>query len=443
MTTPSTPLRLSPPEGTSRNGADDQLPVWANSTREVTRPPGLYKSPYPDSVKQSTDRILTTHTGSLPRTKELTKLLVARERGRHYNHDDFDREVQRGLGLVIDGQLDAGIDVVNDGEVPRVGFSTYVTERMSGFGGVSQRKQSLDLQKFPEWAKFGESQIGIAEDLARVWDTAQAQDAVHYEDDLAGITYDMNAFEKARASRAGEITETFVSAASPGIVTTTMLRDPNNPAYPTDRDYVLGVAEELRKEYEYIVSRGHILQLDAPDLAMERVIMFGDDPLPVFLDRVKLHIEALNLALVNIPADRVRLHVCWGNWQGPHQDDVPVADLLPLLYEAKVGALSIPLGNPRHEHESVAFKDNPLPDGMLLVPGVIDVTTNYLEHPQVVANRIQNAIDAVGDPTRVIAGIDCGLGTFASYEFIATDVGWAKLRALREGADIVSKRIWG
>ncbi|GAA4674950.1 uroporphyrinogen decarboxylase/cobalamine-independent methonine synthase family protein [Frondihabitans cladoniiphilus] len=396
-------------------------------------------------MKQSTDRILTTHTGSLPRTPALTKLLVARERGRDYDRADFDREARRALDLVLEGQLDAGIDVINDGEVPRVGFSTYVTERMSGFGGVSRRKQSLDLQKFPEWARFGETQIGVAEDLARVWDTAEAQDAVHYEDDLKGVTYDLDLFDQGlRApSVGGRATETFVSAASPGIVTTTMLRSLDNPAYATDRDYVFGVARELQKEYEYIVSRGHILQLDAPDLAMERVIMFGDDDLDVFLDRVRLHIEAMNLALENIPAEKVRLHVCWGNWQGPHQDDVPVATLLPLLYEAKVGALSIPLGNPRHEHENPAFRDQPLPDGMLLIPGVIDVTTNYLEHPEVVANRIQAAVDAVGDPTRVIAGIDCGLGTFASYEFIATDVGWAKLRALREGADIVSKRIWG
>ena len=394
-------------------------------------------------MKKSTDRILTTHTGSLARTPALTKLLVARERGREYSKADFECEAAIALDLVLDGQLDAGLDVINDGEVPRVGFSTYVTERMSGFGGVSRRKQSLDLQKFPAWAAFGDSQIGVAEDLARVWDTAQAQQAVHYEDDLAGVRSDLDAFETALTTREGKFTETFVSAASPGIVTTTMLRAEDNPAYATDADYVFAVAEELRKEYEYIVSRGHILQLDAPDLAMERVIMFGDDSLDVFLDRVRLHIEAMNLALVNIPAEKVRLHVCWGNWQGPHQDDVPVADLLPLLYEAKVGALSIPLGNPRHEHENTAFRDNPLPDNMLLIPGVIDVTTNYLEHPEVVANRIQASIDAVGDPTRVIAGIDCGLGTFASYEFIATDVGWAKLRALREGADIVSRRIWG
>lgn len=394
-------------------------------------------------MKKSTDRILTTHTGSLARTPELTRLLVARERGREYDRADFEREAKIALDLVLDGQLKAGLDVINDGEVPRVGFSTYVTERMSGFGGVSRRKQSLDLQKFPAWAAFGDSQIGVAEDLARVWDTAQAQQAVHYEDDLAGVTSDLDSFDRGLAERAGQYTETFVSAASPGIVTTTMLRADDNPAYATDADYVFAVAEELRKEYEYIVSRGHILQLDAPDLAMERVIMFGDDSLDVFLDRVRLHIEAMNLALVNIPAEKVRLHVCWGNWQGPHQDDVPVADLLPLLYEAKVGALSIPLGNPRHEHENTAFRDNPLPEHMLLIPGVIDVTTNYLEHPEVVANRIQASIDAVGDPTRVIAGIDCGLGTFASYEFIATDVGWAKLRALRDGADIVSKRIWG
>jgi len=206
---------------------------------------------------------------------------------------------------------------------------------------------------------------------------------------------------------------------------------------------VLAVAKELKHEYDYVVSQGHILQLDAPDLAMERVIMFGDRPLGEFLERVELHIEAMNIALADIPKDRVRLHVCWGNWQGPHQDDVPVQDLLPLLYQANVGALSIPLGNPRHEHECKAFRDLPLPDDKVLIPGVIDVTTNYLEHPEVVANRICNIVDAVGDKTRVIAGTDCGFGTFASYEFVAQDVCWAKLGALAEGAKIASDRLWG
>ena len=234
-----------------------------------------------------------------------------------------------------------------------------------------------------------------------------------------------------------------MSAASPGIVSTTMLLSPSNPVYTTDADYVMGIAKELQKEYEYIVSQGYVLQLDAPDLAMERVIMFGDQPLNVFLDRVALHIEAINVAIANIPRDRVRLHVCWGNWNGPHQDDVDMAVLLPHLYKANVGALSIPVGNPRHEHETQVFKRIRLPDSMLLIPGVIDVTTNYLEHPEVVANRICAAVDAVGDRERVIAGTDCGFGTFASYEFIAEDIVWAKLEALSDGAKVATKRLWG
>ena len=205
----------------------------------------------------------------------------------------------------------------------------------------------------------------------------------------------------------------------------------------------MAIARELKTEYDYIVSQGYILQLDAPDLAMERVIMFGDQPLTAFLDRVALHIEAINVALADIPRDKVRLHVCWGNWNGPHQDDVDMVELLPILYRAKVGALSIPLGNPRHEHETVAFKKLPLPEEMLLIPGVIDVTTNYLEHPEVVANRLCAAVEVVGDRERVIGGTDCGFGTFASYEFIAEDVVWAKLKALSDGAAVATKRLWG
>ena len=393
-------------------------------------------------MQHSRDRILTTHTGSLPRPRELSELLVKQEKGKPVDANELARHIDDGVAQAVKGQIDAGLDVINDGEAPRVGFSTYVVERMSGFGGEQRRKTALDMQRFPGYADHMARQIGVAEDLARVWDTAEAQQAVHYEDSLAGVTAELDAFDRGLANHP-KPAETFMTAASPGVVTTTMLRGENNPAYPTDRDYVLAVAKEMKKEYDAIVARGHLLQLDAPDLAMERVVMFGDAPLGTFLERVELHVEAINLALADIPPEKVRLHVCWGNWQGPHQDDVPVDELLPILYRANVGALSIPLGNPRHEHETVAFKQHPLPAGMLLLPGVIDVTTNYLEHPQVVANRICAAVEAVGDRERVIAGTDCGFGTFASYEFVAPDVAWAKLGSLTEGAAIASKRIWG
>jgi len=394
-------------------------------------------------MKHSDERILTTHTGSLPRTAALTELLVAREQEREFDPGEMAREARAALDIVLQQQTAVGIDIGNDGEVPRIGFSTYVTERVSGFGGESVRKRPTDMDKFPGYAEFLVRQIGATDDLAKVWNAPEAQEELHYDDTLSGARGECALFAEGLAACDGEFTETFMTAASPGIVTTTLLRAENNKAYANDREYVLAVAKEMKKEYDYVVSQGHILQLDAPDLAMERVIMYGDKPLGEFLERVELHIEAMNVALADVPRDRVRLHVCWGNWQGPHQDDVPVQDLLPILYQANVGALSIPLGNPRHEHECVAFRDLPLPDGMVLIPGVIDVTTNYLEHPEVVANRICNIVDAVGDKSRVIAGTDCGFGTFASYEFVAHDVVWAKLGALADGAKIASARLWG
>ena len=394
-------------------------------------------------MKHSDERILTTHTGSLPRTAALTELLVAREQEREFDPGEMAREARAALDIVLQQQTAVGIDIGNDGEVPRIGFSTYVTERVSGFGGESVRKRPTDMDKFPGYAEFLVRQIGATDDLAKVWNAPEAQEELHYDDTLSGARSECALFAEGLAACGGEFTETFMTAASPGIVTTTLLRAENNKAYANDREYVLAVAKEMKKEYDYVVSQGHILQLDAPDLAMERVIMYGDKPLGEFLERVELHIEAMNVALADVPRDRVRLHVCWGNWQGPHQDDVPVQDLLPILYQANVGALSIPLGNPRHEHECVAFRDLPLPDGMVLIPGVIDVTTNYLEHPEVVANRICNIVDAVGDKSRVIAGTDCGFGTFASYEFVAHDVVWAKLGALADGAKIASARLWG
>jgi 5-methyltetrahydropteroyltriglutamate--homocysteine methyltransferase len=394
-------------------------------------------------MKHSDERILTTHAGSLPRTQALSDLLVAREQGRDYDTVAMARAARAALDIVLEKQIAAGIDIGSDGEMPRIGFSTYVAERISGFGGVSARNQPIDMVKFPEFADAFVRQIGVTDNLAKVWNAPQAQGELHYDDSLSGVSEECALFADGLAASAGNFTETFMTAASPGIVSTTLLRAETNKAYANDREYVLAVARELKKEYDYVVGQGHILQLDAPDLAMERVIMFADRPLADFLARVELHIEAMNIALADVPPDRVRLHVCWGNWQGPHQDDVPVRDVLPILYKANVGALSIPLGNPRHEHEFTAFRDLPLPDGMMLIPGVIDVTTNYLEHPEVVANRICNSVEAVGDKSRVIAGTDCGFGTFASFEFVAQDVAWAKLGTLAEGARIASDRLWG
>ncbi|MBM3482993.1 MAG: methionine synthase [Alphaproteobacteria bacterium] len=394
-------------------------------------------------MKLSTDRILTTHAGSLPRPAKLSKLLVKREQKKTYSKAAFNVEVAKALDATVKAQAKYGIDIGNDGEMPRVGFSTYTMERMTGFGGESRRKPALDMIKFPKFADYFRRQIGISTELAKVWNAPQAIGEIHYDDDLDDARYEVAAM-KASLKRTGvKFSELFMSAASPGIVSTTMLLSPKNKAYRNDAAYVMAIAKELKKEYDYIVSQGYILQLDAPDLAMERVIMYGDKSLKEFLKRVELHVEAMNVALADIPREKSRLHVCWGNWNGPHQDDVDAEDILPILYRAKVGALSLPLGNPRHEHETVAFKKHKLPKDMALIPGVIDVTTNYLEHPEVVANRLCEAVKVVGDRERVIGGTDCGFGTFASYEFIAEDVVWAKLEALRDGARIASKRLWG
>jgi 5-methyltetrahydropteroyltriglutamate--homocysteine methyltransferase len=206
---------------------------------------------------------------------------------------------------------------------------------------------------------------------------------------------------------------------------------------------VIDVARELKKEYDYIVAQGHVLQLDAPDLAMERQFMFQGRPLKEFLERVELHVEAMNIALADIPKEKSRLHVCYGNWDGPHIDDVDLEPLLPLLYKAKVGALSLSCANPRHQHDWRAIKKHKLPAGMVLLPGVIDVTTNYLEHPEVVADRICQWVEVVGDRERVIASTDCGFGTFAAFTFVAEDVCWAKLKMLSDGARLASGRLWG
>ena len=322
---------------------------------------------------------------------------------------------------------------------------------MTGFGGIAQRGTVTDFAKFPGYAALKMAALrGASNDDGDVTATAslyqmpEAQDSIRYDETLAAAREETALFAHSLAESgvADRFAETFVTAAAPGIISTTLLRAEDNPAYATDREYVFALAAELKKEYDHIVSEGHILQIDAPDLALERQIMFLDKPLDAFLERAALHVEALNLALADIPPEKVRLHVCWGNWDGPHIDDIDLAPLLPILYEARVGALSIACANPRHQHEWREFRTHRLPDRMALIPGVIDVTTNYLEHPQVVADRICQFVDAVGDKERVIAGCDCGFSTFAGWVMVPADVAWKKMEMLSEGARIASERLW-
>jgi len=397
-------------------------------------------------MKQSQDRIITTHVGSLPRPERLESLLIQRDHGKPIDAQEFAHEVDSALDYVISKQIESGVDVGNDGEEPRVGFQTYVPQRMSGFAGVSDRKMLTDMVRFPDYAKMFTARTWSPDrERPKVFNAPQAVDKVQYESDLKDARFEMAAFRRALDRRAGSkrFLETFVTAATPGIVSTTMLRAENNPAYRTDREYVLALAREMKKEYDFVVSQGHLLQLDSPDLAMERQFMFQDRPLKEFLQRIELHIEALNIAVADIPKEKVRLHVCYGNWDGPHIDDVDLEPLLPILYQAKVGALSLAFANPRHQHDYKTMKKHKLPSHMVLVPGVIDVTTNYLEHPEVVADRICQWVDVIGDRERVIASTDCGFGTFASFTFVAEDVCWAKLQMLSDGAKLASERLWG
>jgi len=273
---------------------------------------------------------------------------------------------------------------------------------------------------------------------AKIENAPQAIAELQYTD-LRDTAAECDTFMQCVAQQPQQFTECFMTAAAPGIIATTLL----NAYYDSHQSYVFALARQMRREYELIHARGLVLQLDAPDLAMERSRFFQHESLASFQESVAMHIEALNLAISNIPTDRIRLHVCWGNYDGPHVHDVPLEAILPILYQARVGALSLELANPRHQHEYKVLQRYPLPDHMLFLPGVIDSTTNYVEHPEVVADRICQAVAAVGDRSRVMASTDCGFGTFAGSDMVADSVVWAKLRTLKEGADLATRRLWG
>jgi len=360
-------------------------------------------------MKRSEQRILTTHVGSLPRTTALRDLLVRQDRGEKVDAATLVRESETAVRHVVAKQLETGIDIGNDGEQPRVGFSTYPAKRMRGFGGESKRRMSRDIAEHPDYmARLARMRTGAA----RINDAPQAVAEVAYSD-LSEATAECDLFQRGVAGTKG-FAEPFMTAASPGVIATIML----DAFYGSHERYIRALAREMRKEYELIVARGFVLQLDCPDLAMERTRFFQDESLDGFLSAVALHIDAINEAIAGIPRDRVRLHLCWGNYDGPHTHDVPLEPLLPIIYRAKVGALSLPLASPRHQHELKAFRPHPLPADMLFLPGVIDSTTNVVEHPEVVADRITAAVAAIGDRTRVLASVDCGFGTFAGSHLV-------------------------
>ena len=378
--------------------------------------------------------MLTTHVGSLPRPAPLRDLLVRQDRGEPVDEAELGRQAEAAVRGAVDRQLAVGIDVGNDGEQPRAGFSTYVARRMRGFGGESRRRLARDVSEHPDYAALLASRRRAA---ARIATAPQAVAEIEYAD-LREAEAECRMFLAATAAHPRRFAEGFMTAVSPGTAATILL----NAHYDSHERYVRALARELRKEYALIHARGLILQLDCPDLAMERSRFFQDEPLERFQEMVALHVDAINQAIEGIPRDRVRLHVCWGNYDGPHTHDVPLPAVLPLLYRANVGALSLPLAGPRHQHEYRVFERHPLPAGMLFLPGVIDTTTNVVEHPEVVADRLLRAVEVVGQRERVIASTDCGFGTFAGSENVAESIVWAKLAALVEGAALATGRLW-
>jgi 5-methyltetrahydropteroyltriglutamate--homocysteine methyltransferase len=384
-------------------------------------------------MKLSTDRILTTHTGSMPRGEPLSSMLIEQEEGKRVDLKKVDDVTDDRVAYIIRKQMEVGIDIPNDGEQGRVGFQTYVPQRWSGFGGKSSRPFGREFVEFP---KFTERMQARIPKTGRVFDAPEAISDVRYH----GETQIQKEIDRIKRQAAGAtVSDWFMNSPSPGIIACTML----NAYYDSDEAYLDAIAVEIAKEYKAVVDAGFILQVDAPDMAMERVLLYQDLTDDEFAQQTQKHVNALNKALQNIPRDRVRLHVCWGNWEGPHLYDVPMEVLLPIVYQAKVGAIGFEFGNPRHQHETASLKANPPPDDIAIIPGVIDSKSNFVEHPQVVANRILAVVDAVGDRERVIAGVDCGFGTFTGWEWVAEDVVWAKLKSLREGAAIASRHLWG
>jgi 5-methyltetrahydropteroyltriglutamate--homocysteine methyltransferase len=380
----------------------------------------------------SRDRILTTHVGSLPRNDKLSDLLLKQEAGEKFDAAEMAAELDKAVKHVVDKQVAAGIDIGNDGEQQRVGFQTYVPQRMSGFGGVSKRRRGKEFEEFPEL---------VASLMRRFPHTSKQQNAPEAQSELKYLDVKPLEGEIARFKKIaqGKFSEQFMTAPSPGIISTTML----DAFYGSQDKYLTALSREMKNEYHAIHKAGLIVQIDAPDLAMDRVMMYRDLDDAGFVKAVERHVRAINEGIAGIPRDRVRLHVCYGNWEGPHIYDVPLEKILPALYQAQVGALSIEFSNPRHAHEYAAFKKHPLPKDMLLIPGVIETTSNFVEHPEVVARRIEEAVGAVGERERVIASTDCGFGTFTNREWVIEPAVWLKLKSLRQGADIASSRLWG
>ncbi len=378
----------------------------------------------------SANRILTTHVGSLPRTAEVSAMLLKRAAEEPVDQAAFDAAVAAAVMDIVARQKKAGVDIPSDGEMSKISYSTYVAERLTGFSGDSPRRVPSDLLEVPRYMKRLAASGGTPT-LKRPCCTG----AIHVrttqplEDDLARF---------GKALKASGYTQSFMNAAAPGVIS---LFQPNR-YYPNDDAYLSALSEAMATEYRRIIEAGHYLQIDSPDLGAGRHTMYADLPEAEFLKRLESHVAALNAALAGIPRERVRLHLCWGNYEGPHTHDIPLVRILPTVLQIDAGAISFEAANPRHAHEWTVFRDDiRLPDDRVIIPGVIDSSTNFVEHPDLVAERLVRFADVVGRE-RVIAGTDCGFATVADWTVVDPDIVWMKLEAMAEGAAKASRKLW-
>jgi 5-methyltetrahydropteroyltriglutamate--homocysteine methyltransferase len=382
-------------------------------------------------MRRSRDRILTTHTGSLPRPADLDQLIADREAGEKVDEAAFEKRVELAVADVVASQLAVGVSVISDGEAGKPGYSTYVKDRLTGFEGTGRPLTSVEGIEFPELTPTTMSGAPLLRSMnvpacngpIALRDT----EAVHRDiDNLKASVQD------------AEPADVFMTAASPGVIATFLAND----YYDTDEEYLYALADAMKPEYDAIAAAGLVLQVDCPDLAMTRA-MLGNDMLTdeEFRDQIRLHVRALNHALRDIPPEQMRMHLCWGNSERPHITDIPMASIVDVVLEARPAGLSFEAANPRHAHEWKVWKDVRLPDGKVLIPGVIDSTTNFVEHPELVAQRIITFAEVAGKEN-IIAGTDCGFGTFAGYYAVKPRITWLKLASMAEGAELASRYLW-
>jgi 5-methyltetrahydropteroyltriglutamate--homocysteine methyltransferase len=378
---------------------------------------------------RSTDRFLTTHTGSLPRPDDLIKIMYAKEEGIPVEPHALGARIRSAVAEVVQRQAKAGIDLINDGEMSKPSYATYIKDRLDGFGGLGNTFVYQDLADFPNLQKRVFGDPGRSRRKTPACNAPiKVRDAQAAKDDVDNLKTAL-----AGAKSVGA----FMSAASPGVVSLFF----RNEHYKTEDEYLFAIAEAMRQEYETVANAGIVLQIDCPDLAMGRHIQYADLSVPEFRKRAQKHVEALNHATRNIPVERLRMHVCWGNYEGPHHCDVPLAEIIDIVFAARPSMISFEAANPRHAHEYTLFERVKLPEGKVLIPGVLESKSNFIEHPELIAQRIARYANLVGREN-VIAGSDCGYGTWVGQAAVDADVVWAKFAALAEGARLASKQFW-